>query len=442
MIRIQRASHQVPAMSGPGVLLAVVLATTACDGVGTSNVSIDDLPQLVAEPTMRIGSLDDAETGFSRIAYVDLDRDGNLYVGEGMDTQIRVYSPDGRLLRRIGGQGKGPGEFDGLPRFGVHGDTVWAYDNSARRITLFSRAGELLSTAQVNEVRIPLPSGYGWVMPWSMRPDGRFSSDMMRLSFYRPDEDHPQVAHSANIPVPRVVFDLNGAVVDTVGWDPSPNPRMYSPPSPERESRYQRIEIGGRNFSVPDPPLTGPQWHTLNQGRLILDMDVATSAEHATFSVTRRALSGDTVFSREYQYTPVPYAEADLDSIAARAARGAAGGGVPYSPGRENVPHDVQVVRNRLREAMKFPGFHLPIRFGWVDQEERLWLTREQPEGEAPRYVVLGTDGTPLGEVGLPAGTRLWYASGDVVWTSQPDELDVPWLTSYRVSGLGPLNDR
>jgi hypothetical protein len=192
---------------------------------------------------------------------------------------------------------------------------------------------------------------------------------------------------------------------------------------------------------VPDPPLTGPQWHTLNDGRLILDMAVAASAEQATFSLTRRALDGDTVFRREYHYSPVAYTSEDLDSIAARAARGAAGGGVPYSPGRETVPHDVQVVQNRLRQAMKFPDYQLPIRFGWVDQDERLWLAREQPEGEAPRYVVLGTDGAALGEVELPAGTRLWYARGDVVWASQPDDLDVPWLIRYRIAGLGSSND-
>jgi hypothetical protein len=424
-------------------VLVLLVAAGACDSAAAPDQwSIDDPPQLVAEPGLRIGDVEDPDAGFSRIAYVDVDRDGNVFVGEGLDTEIRVYSPEGELLRRIGRQGEGPGEFQRLPRFGIHGDTVWAYDLGLRRITLFDRTGTLLATAQAQGVQVPLPSGYGWVMPWAVRPDGTFSSDLLLLSYYRPDEDHPQVEHSTNIPVPRVRFALDGTVLDTLGWDPSPNPRMYSPPTPEREARYQRIEIGGRNFSVPDPPLTGPQWYTLHDGRLILDMEVATAPERGVFTLTRRNLDGDTVFRREYHYVPVTYSAEDLDSIASRAARGAPGGGVPYMPGRETVPHDVQVVRNRLREAMQFPAFQLPIDDGWVDHDERLWLARALPEGDPPRFIVIGANGSLLGEVELPVGIRLWYAKDDLVWASLPDELDVPWLVSYRVRGLGEPADR
>jgi hypothetical protein len=102
----------------------------------------------------------------------------------------------------------------------------------------------------------------------------------------------------------------------------------------------------------------------------------------------------------------------------------------------------VQVVQNRLRDAMKFPAFQQPIGYGWVDQDERLWLSRAMPEGEPPVFIVIGTDGTVLGEIGLPGGTRLWYAKGDIVWVSQPDDLDVPWLVSYRIGGLGDFADR
>jgi hypothetical protein len=429
----------VPAMAP--LLLMIILG--ACDNASAGDRwSIDELPRLGAEPTLRIGDVNDPDAGFSSIAYVDVDRDGNIYVGEGLDVEIRVYSPEGELLRRIGRRGEGPGEFDGLPRFGVQGDTVWAYDNGLRRITLFDREGAVLETALAQEVQVPLPGGYGWVMPWALNTDGSFSSDMMRLSYYRRDEDHPQVEHSPSIPVPRVRFALDGTVLDTVGWDPSPNPRMYSPPTPEREARYQRIEIGGRNFSVPDPPPALPHWYTLHNGRLILEMDVATAPGQGTFILTRFDLDGDTTFRREYHYTPTPWSGEALDSIAARAARGAPGGGVPYSPGHESVPHNVQVVQNRLRDAMKFPAFQQPIGYGWVDQDERLWLSRAMPEGEPPVFIVIGTDGTVLGEIGLPGGTRLWYAKGDIVWVSQPDDLDVPWLVSYRIGGLGDFADR
>ena len=37
--------------------------------------------------------------------------DGNIYVLDWSDAFIKVYSPDGKLLRRMGGKGQGPGEF-------------------------------------------------------------------------------------------------------------------------------------------------------------------------------------------------------------------------------------------------------------------------------------------------------------------------------------------
>lgn len=36
--------------------------------------------------------------------------DGNIYVYDLADAYIKVYSPEGKFLRRIGGKGQGPGE--------------------------------------------------------------------------------------------------------------------------------------------------------------------------------------------------------------------------------------------------------------------------------------------------------------------------------------------
>jgi hypothetical protein len=92
----------------------------ACDQASTGGaLDLEALPTLMAEADMRIGSVDDPEAGFSRVAGVDVDGDGQIYVFEAADMQIRVYGPDGRLLRRIGRRGEGPGEFQRVARFGV-----------------------------------------------------------------------------------------------------------------------------------------------------------------------------------------------------------------------------------------------------------------------------------------------------------------------------------
>jgi hypothetical protein len=108
------------------VVLTAALACSRSDRPGTGDV--DAFPALTAAEDLRIGDVDDPDLGFSRIGGVDVDRDGQVFVYEAMDRQIRVYDSEGRPVRRIGRQGEGPGEFGWVARLGVVGDTVWVCD--------------------------------------------------------------------------------------------------------------------------------------------------------------------------------------------------------------------------------------------------------------------------------------------------------------------------
>src|SRR5690606_19293449 len=154
------------------IAVTCTFAVVACGGSGSGDSS-DDVPRLVAEADLRLGDFDDPTIGFSRIFGVDIDDDGDIYVLEALDRQIRVYSPDGELLRRIGGPGDGPGEFGGVPTFGVIGDTIWTNDLQTGRLALFDRAGNILATGRTTGVRVPLPGSFGYVLPYTMQPDGR-----------------------------------------------------------------------------------------------------------------------------------------------------------------------------------------------------------------------------------------------------------------------------
>ena len=63
-----------------------------------------------------------AEAVLNRPQYLDVDTQGNLYVLDWGDVDIKVFAPDGRLLRKFGKQGQGPGEFDIPVRFAVDDD--------------------------------------------------------------------------------------------------------------------------------------------------------------------------------------------------------------------------------------------------------------------------------------------------------------------------------
>ena len=258
-----------------------IISLAACGkpGAGTNAETSADVaafPRLVATAGMRIGDLDDPSVGFSRVAGVDVDRDGRIYVMEAMVPEIRAYGPDGVLLRRFGRRGSGPGEFEGAPRFGVIGDTIWAIEYGSDRITLFDRDGALLSTGRAERVTVPLPHSYGQVLPWSMRPDGKFTSHLGRVGSNRGDPP-TGVKATDSIPVPFVLFDATGAVTDTIGWTGRPPPRMWRPPSDD-DNEYAFVDIGGRWMSVPSPPTTLPWWAPLSDGYLLVEVPLAENS--------------------------------------------------------------------------------------------------------------------------------------------------------------------
>jgi|GEM_PF-697689 len=415
-------------------LLAIV--TGACEGPAhTGQLDVEDLQSLVPVEDLRIGSAEDPDLGFSRISAVDVDRDGQIYVLESLDMQIRVYGSAGQPLRRIGRRGEGPGEFESVHRFGVLGDTVWVVEPQGAglvtRITLFNREGEVLSTGRAEGLEIPFSDRTGILIPRHMRSDGHLVTSFYAHRFDREGRDEALDTAA----VPRVLFDATGAVVDTIGWDPHPSPNRVPPPG-RRGPELRRIQIRGREVLVPPAPFDWPEWFPLADGQVVLDTPYADTAQPSTFTVTRIGLSGDTVYHRTFNYRPAAYTSADLDSIASRNAR-LGGGAIYYPDGRIDPPPDeVEAIAGAMRAAMDFPEFRLPVHDGWLSNEGALWLLRESDVGSpTSRWIVLDVEGMPRGELELPSSVRPLWARGDTLWASVPDELDVPWLVRYRLQG-------
>ncbi len=415
-------------------LVAGLLAPGACGGpVQTGPVSMDDLPLLQATEVARIGHFDDPDLGFSRLGSVDVDRDGNIYALEISAPEIRVFAPDGTRLRALGRQGEGPGEFTSAPFFGVRGDTVWTIETFNGRLTLFHRDGEVLQTGTAERVVVPLPEALGVIVPQSLTDDGTFIGHFGLIMSNRGNEP-TGVEPTDSIPWPLVSFAPSGEVVDTLGWVPKPPPRMWRPPW-EADVDYRMVDIAGRRLMVPRPPTTLPMWYSVGTDRLIVETPAPATGASGAMTVTRVALEGDTLFHQVLAYTPVPYVDADLDSIAARAARGGPGGMAPFNPDA-STPDDWEVVANRLRAEMDFPEFQLPLESSWPTPDGGVWLRRagDRSTGTA-EWVVLDADGRARGRLRLPASVRPRWTRGDTLWASVPDELEVPWLVRYRIEG-------
>lgn len=195
----------------------------------------------------------------------------------------------------------------------------------------------------------------------------------------------------------------------------------------------KQIEVAGQRMFVPSPPTLLPRWLDLPDGYVTVETPLASNAADGALLITRVDLQGDTVYSRTLHYRPLPYTSADLDSIAARGARGEPGGGVPFRPGAP-PPDNWEAIAARYRAEMDYPAFQPPLEYVWVGQDQSVWLKLTRP-GDAPTatWVALNGDGQPRARVELPAKASIRWSRGDTFWAVEPDELDTPFLVRYRI---------
>jgi len=161
--------------------------------------------------------------------------DGNIYVYDMVDAYIKVYSPEGKFLRKFGGEGQGPGEIKraGGVRFGFMPDNklyFTEYFNGHRWITLMELSGNFYKTIkiQISEVfgvirACPLEEG-GFLLELSLSFTPEIKDDYF---YYR-------------IPRELVRIDADGKVISKI----------------KRTSHITRISYSddGADAPVPFPP--------------------------------------------------------------------------------------------------------------------------------------------------------------------------------------------
>lgn len=88
---------------------------------------------------------------------------GEIVVANGGSLELLVYDGNGRLLRRVGRRGGGPGEFMSLEWLSRYrGDSILAVDVSNQRVSYFDASGEFgRSIRLVSNAELPYPRPVG-----------------------------------------------------------------------------------------------------------------------------------------------------------------------------------------------------------------------------------------------------------------------------------------
>lgn len=350
----------------------------------------------VAEtPSIVIGAGDGAGQVLSDVAGAVRLPDGRVVVANGKPPELRWFGQGGGLIRRVGGEGEGPGEFTGLTDLHrAAPDSLLALDWELYRISVFDDSGgyrgsvELDGAAGVTGRALSYSSIVGTVpgRGWLLYPSfpGQFRETGSR--------------YFDSVPAPVLAPD--GSVADTVG---AFRMEMFNPP---------RVQGASLPFGRVTRVAAGPEGVWVGDG--------------GAAEVTRLDASGELARVLRWGHEPPPVEER-VDDLLRRRTEGA-------SPERRRS------ARRRIEQAPlpdRVPAYSQLV----VDAGGRLWVERYRAWGYrgSTRWDVLDPDEGWLGTVRIPRRLRIEQIGPDWILARWRDELDVEHvgLIEIRKGGAG-----
>ncbi len=344
--------------------------------------------RLAEEPSLRIGVAEgeaayqlDGVRGVLRLV------DGRIVVANGGDQQVRWFDARGRHVASAGGEGGGPGEFQGLTTLRrLPGDTVLAYDPTDARLSWFDPAGQFVRATTLRPV--------GEVPPRFVE---RFDDGSLLLS-----------VSTRRFPS----GPPSGTSRDTLLWlRMRGEDAMDSlPVTPGTESSITVTRAGGAVQSMRVmtlPFMRGVQ--TAAAG------DRYWQALTETYSIVLRRADGTPERIVRRRVEAVPVRGAYLDSV--RRVR--------------EADHGPQA--NDVFEGVEIPGQLPVLERLLVDDTGALWVQRTAWPRAGAEWDVFDAEGTMLGTVRMPVGLRAAHIGADFVLGVWRDEDGVEQVRMYRL---------
>ena len=417
-------------------LLVSAIALFLCVPVSMRAQAACPVPWQLDE-VLRIGSFESADL-VTRVTDLAVGPDGALYVAQAQVPAITVFSLDGRVLRRIGRAGQGPGDIQ-LVATGVGWieDTLWIADFG--RIQLFTTNERVPD--RVIQFNLPMPDEGTRLTP------GRLLADGSLIGARGITDWRTWLSRGASRGLALRRLSLSGEVLDTIAAiDWSDNAVEY-----ERDP--------GRLWPALHPlkelPSIGLQEYLTAlrpDGSAIVQIGrVDESGTPPTFDILAISISGDTLVQRAVEYEPREVTSAMERRLAEETAGWRAG---DYTAPDPILPTSEIVLERRRRAVLRafwVPEYHPPVRQVVAGTDGTIWLLREMREDRVDVWEIYDSDGRLEGTVEIGQGRsslRPWYprlaialASRDEVWGTTFDEYEVPYIHRYRVDRTCPICD-
>lgn len=383
----------------PGAARPAV-ADSAGVRVLTYELRRESLPtwRTVAPHDLEIGVQDGpVELAFSFIVDAEGGPDGTVLVSDAVSREIRTFHRDGSYRGRLGGAGEGPGEFSSPATVvGVAGDTVYAFDLRASRITSFTLDGQVVGDRTVGAGTVGRPTSL------LRRPDGTF---IARSNWSNP-QGGPPAPHDLQLLRDSVVIRRlapDGSLLDTLGILPD-----------ARVAR--RIEGAGNGLiSVQEgQPAYSSELFVAAGGPVV----AMGHSEALRFRILRGGVRPEVivhVVGLEHPATAEEIREQQEERLREDLGDG------PIDPMLWQF--NIEFLPERL------PGFAELL----ASPSGEVWVALSELDGAAEGYtwVVFSPEGEFLGAVQAPPGVRLLAVREDHLLGVVTDEFDVPFLRRY-----------
>jgi hypothetical protein len=324
-----------------------------------------------------------------------VDAEGRVHVLDATPF-VRVLRPDGTLLRTLGREGSGPGEFRRILSAALAADTLFVFDPDLGRVTaLAGREGAAVSMAAVRDA-------YPFHIHQLQRlPDGRFVVALRRAygdrTGRREGRDEMEIVR---------LHGADGALLrDSILL--------------LREHQHLEVQDPAGAAVLRDPFGRRTLLRTSARGDIhVAWSDSAVFHVHAADGALLRSVRARAPVPRR------PITRAERDSIVAS-----------YALAPERVPAVRRALARRGHESW-------PLLLDFlVDDRERIWFAPQPAPGASTvTWTAIDADGVSRVRLTLPVGTRLHAVHGDRAYTSERDSLDVPRVVVHALAPAGRIS--
>jgi hypothetical protein len=320
------------------------------------------------------------------------DSEGNVYVLDFSDNNIKKFDASGKFLGVMGRKGQGPGEFNMPMNLAIVKDRLVVQDMGNRRLCSLTTTGEFIKAEN--------DSAFS-ARPWRLKalPSGEIVLETEKTYFSEPDK-------------PQDCF------LEILTPDLKPKKTIYS--QAVLRNKYMRTQASA--FNVPQPFCPDVFWDVAPSGEIIVGFS-------GKYEISILSSDGAKVSTFSHSYDPVKVTAEDEKSFFE---------GLSYTTGtgvQQGAPE--HIVKNTTFPKFK-PAFHALA----VDAEGNILVqTYDKIEEEMNRFFdAFDTRGRFIGRVRVEGETAFpghWQKPsfiGRFVWFTKYDADELPKVIKFRIS--------